>query len=60
LHGAAQGARCRRGVVNDASRAAGNAPTGAIYEYSVDARFNGDQGSGKRIETRPCDLLFER
>jgi class 3 adenylate cyclase len=49
-----------RGVVNDASRAAGNAPAGAIYEYTVDARFAANQGSGKRIETRPCDLLFER
>lgn len=49
-----------RGVVNDASRAAGNAPAGSIYEYAVDARFSGDRGSGKRLETRPCDLVFER
>ncbi len=49
-----------RGVVNDTSRAAGNAPVGAIYEYSVDARFSGPKGNGKRTEMRPCDLTFER
>jgi hypothetical protein len=35
-------------------------PRGTEYAYHVDARFDGNQGSGRRVEGRPCSLQFDR
>jgi hypothetical protein len=35
-------------------------PRGTDYGYDVDSRFDGDHGSGVRVEGRPCTLAFER
>ena len=35
-------------------------PRGTEYSYSIDARFQGTTGTGKRIEGRPCTLQFEK
>lgn len=33
---------------------------GTPYAYQVDARFNGDQGTGRRVQLRACLLNFSR
>jgi hypothetical protein len=46
--------------ISDAVAGAGAAPAGSIFEYTATARFADNRGTGKRIETRLCDLTFER
>jgi hypothetical protein len=48
------------GVVGASQFAVGQRPKGTEYAYHIDAHFDGDQGAGKRIEGRPCDLTFRR
>lgn len=49
-----------RGLVGAAPFAVGHQPRGTEYGYHVEARFEGDSGSGRRIEGRPCALSFVR
>jgi hypothetical protein len=35
-------------------------PRGTEYSYSIEAHFKGTQGTGTRIEGRPCSLQFEK
>ena len=35
-------------------------PRGTEYSYSIDARFKGTEGTGKRVEGRPCSFQFEK
>jgi hypothetical protein len=35
-------------------------PRGTEYNYTIDAHFRDDRGTGKRIEGRACALVFER
>ena len=37
-----------------------DAPRGTEYNYNIDAHFKGGQGTGKRIEGRPCAFTFEK
>ena len=49
-----------KGQVGAAQFAVGQRPKGTEYGYHVDARFEGDRGSGRRVEGRRCDLDFVR
>ena len=46
------------GLVGAAEYAVGKRPAGTEYAYKVDAIFADDQGTGKRVEGRPCDVTF--
>jgi len=46
------------GTTGDTKYSAGGVPLGSSYQYSVDARFEGSNGSGRRLTTRACDLRF--
>jgi len=35
-------------------------PRGTEYNYTIDAHFQQDKGTGKRIEGRSCALVFEK
>jgi hypothetical protein len=48
------------GLVGASQFAVGNRPAGTQYAYRVEAKFHGDQGTGKRTQGRPCDLTFHR
>jgi hypothetical protein len=41
-------------------RSFGHQRPGAPFRYSVDAHFDGQTGSGKRNEERPCALTFSK
>ena len=49
-----------KGLVGASEVAIGHAPVGTDYGYDVNAHFSGGQGSGTRVEGRPCTLAFER
>jgi hypothetical protein len=48
------------GLVGAAETAVGRRPAGTEYGYHVDARFSGKSGTGKRVEGRPCSVVFTR
>lgn len=48
------------GLVGAAAAAVGQRPAGTQYGYHVAARFTGDHGDGRRVEGRPCTVLFTR
>jgi hypothetical protein len=35
-------------------------PRGTEYDYNIDARFKGSNGTGTRVEGRPCSYEFVR
>lgn len=49
-----------RGIVNSSAFAAGNVPVGTDYGYHVTGRLAGSNGTGNRVEGRPCTLTFVR
>jgi uncharacterized caspase-like protein len=50
-----------RGMTGDSRFAVGRQQPGTPYSYTVvDAKFDERSGSGKRVETRPCELTFVR
>ncbi len=48
------------GLTDNPKYAVNNAASGSPYVYHVTARFDGNRGSGHRVELRPCDLQFAR
>jgi hypothetical protein len=48
------------GIVGAAPFAVGQRPAGTSYGYHVNAHFDGTQGSGTRVEGRPCTVLFTK
>lgn len=48
------------GQVGAAPYAVGQRPAGSAYGYHIAARFEGDKGSGHRVEGRPCTVTFEK
>lgn len=48
------------GLVGAADYAVGRRPAGTEYGYHIEGRFIGDEGKGKRVEGRPCDVTFAR
>jgi len=50
-----------RGFTADPRHSVGGVRPGTPYSYDViDARFDGRAGSGRRVQTRPCELGFVR
>lgn len=47
-----------RGLTGDSSFSVDGSKAGSSYSYSIDARFEGARGSGKRNELRPCKVDF--
>ena len=48
------------GIVGAAPFAVGQRPAGTSYGYHVNAHFDGTQGSGTRVEGRPCTVAFTK
>ena len=48
------------GIVGAAPFAVGQRPAGTTYGYHVNAHFGGNQGSGDRVEGRPCAVKFTK
>lgn len=48
------------GRVGAAAFAVGRRPAGTEYGYHIEAKFSHDQGDGRRIEGRPCTVVFTR
>lgn len=49
-----------RGLTGDPRMAAGRVAQQTPYAYTLETRFQGDAGTGRRIETRPCEASFRR
>ncbi len=49
-----------RGLTNDPANSPFQPKPGTAYFYTIEARFNGVQGGGKRVELRPCTFTFHR
>ncbi len=48
------------GLVGASQYAVGSRPAGSAYAYKVDATFRGDEGIGRRVQGRPCEVTFKR
>ena len=48
------------GIVGAAPFAVGQRPSGTSYGYHVNTHFDGNQGSGTRVEGRPCTVVFAK
>lgn len=48
------------GLVGASEAAVGHRPAGTEYGYHVDAKFAGQEGTGKRVEGRPCEITFTK
>ena len=46
------------GQTGDPDVAVGHVNAGTPYSYRATARFDGSQGSGNRLDVRPCNLSF--
>jgi class 3 adenylate cyclase len=49
-----------RGITDDPKFSVKGVAKGTSFGYHVAARFEGSSGTGKRLEQRPCDLLFAK
>jgi hypothetical protein len=49
-----------RGRTGDPDYAAAHPPPSSPYSFHIEARFDGAHGSGRRLEQRACDFVFER
>jgi hypothetical protein len=48
------------GRTGDPEFAVNQPPSSSPYAYHIDARFEGNRGSGRRVEQRVCTFAFER
>ncbi len=48
------------GLVGASEYAVGKRLAGTEYAYKIDAMFGDDDGKGKRVEGRPCEVTFHR
>jgi hypothetical protein len=48
------------GLVGNPATAAGQLKSGSSYSYTIEASFDATQGSGKRLEVRPCTFNFTK
>jgi hypothetical protein len=48
------------GLVGASEYAVGKRPAGTEYAYKIEAKFVDDEGKGKRVEGRPCEVAFHR
>jgi hypothetical protein len=49
-----------KGLVGAKEYAVGHRPAGSDYGYHIIAKFAEKEGSGKRVEGRPCDVTFAK
>ena len=49
-----------RGLTGDPKYAVNREAQGTPYGYRATARFEGDRGTGKKTDIRPCDLTFAK
>ena len=49
-----------RGRTGDPEFAVGQPPPSSPYSFHIEARFDGQRGSGRRLEQRVCDFDFVR
>ena len=49
-----------RGRTGNPDFAAAHPPSSSPYGFSVEARFDGAHGSGRRLEQRECSFSFDR
>jgi DNA-binding SARP family transcriptional activator len=49
-----------RGLVGDSATTLAQTKIGTSYSYTIEASFDGTQGSGKRLELRPCMVNFTK
>lgn len=47
-----------KGLVGAREYAVGHRPAGTEYGYHVEGKFSDNEGTGKRVEGRPCDVSF--
>ena len=48
------------GRTGDPDYAAAHPPQSSPYAFRIDARFDGARGTGRRLEQRVCNFVFER
>jgi hypothetical protein len=48
------------GRTGDPDYAAAHPPASSPYSFHIDSRFEGARGTGRRLEQRICDFVFER
>jgi hypothetical protein len=48
------------GLVGNPATAFAQAKPGTSYSYTIEASFDAAQGSGKRLEQRPCTFSFTK
>ncbi len=49
-----------RGRTGDPTYAVGRPAKGSAYRYRIQAQFDGDRGTGERLEQRVCHFTFVR
>jgi DNA-binding SARP family transcriptional activator len=49
-----------KGLVGNPATAFALTKTGTSYSYTIEASFDGTQGSGNRLELRPCTVSFTK
>jgi hypothetical protein len=49
-----------KGTVGAAAFAVGQRPAGTEYGYHVEAKLTNASGTGKRVEGRPCTVVFTK
>lgn len=49
-----------KGLVGAKEYAVGRRPAGSGYGYHIEAKFSEKEGSGKRVEGRPCEVEFKK
>jgi DNA-binding SARP family transcriptional activator len=49
-----------KGLVGNPATAFAQLKAGTSYSYTIEASFDGTQGSGKRLEQRPCTVSFTK
>lgn len=47
-----------KGLVGAKEYAVGHRPAGTEYGYHIEGKFSDKEGSGKRVEGRPCEVSF--
>jgi hypothetical protein len=47
-----------KGLVGAQEYAVGHRPAGSEYGYHIEGKFSEKEGTGKRVEGRPCDVTF--
>lgn len=48
------------GTVGNPNNAARRAASGSSFRYTVEAQFDERSGTGRRMQTRPCDFTFAK